>query len=498
MLIDGVAVGMLKIYNTLTKKLEEFKPIRPGEVRAYFCGMTVQDEPHIGHARSFIAMDVIVRYFRYLGYKVRFVRNITDIDDKIIMKARERNKTTYEVAEEYIRKAFKAFEALKLLPPNIEPRATCHIIEIIELIKKLIEKGYAYVAPNGDVYFSVKKFAEYGKLSGQRIEELEAGKRIEPGEYKRDPLDFALWKAAKPGEPSWPSPWGPGRPGWHIECSAMSMKYLGETFDIHGGGSDLIFPHHENEIAQSEAATGKKFANYWVHVGLVNFSGDKMSKSLGNVVRVLDLVEKYDPEVIRYWAISTHYRKPIDFSFEALNAAEKALDKLYHWVFTLEILKGKREKGEIREFVKRFLKDLESRFRKSMNDDFNTPEALGVLHSGIKFISENIEAFNSQECEAIASLYRELGSVFGILEYSIDELIKERKQRGRSIKDIIPEGYEIETSKNVNELIELIVNVRSKLRKEKRYDLADFIRDELKKLGIILEDTKEGTKWKYS
>ena len=494
----GVAVGMLKLYNTLTKKVEVFRPIRKNEVRAYFCGMTVQDEPHIGHARSFIVMDVLVRYLRYLGYKVFFVRNITDIDDKIIHKAQEEGITTFEVAERYIRKSMKAFDALKLLPPNVEPRATCHIIEIIELIKKLLDKGYAYVAPNGDVYYRVKKFKDYGKLSGQNIKDLEVGKRVEPGEYKEDPLDFALWKAAKPGEPSWPSPWGRGRPGWHIECSAMSMKYLGETFDIHGGGSDLIFPHHENEIAQSEAATGKKFANYWLHVGLVNFAGDKMSKSLGNVVKVLDLLQIYDHEVIRYWAISTHYRKPIEFSERAMNVAEKSLDKLYYWVFTLELESQNRENGTVRENVESFIMSLEKDFREAMSDDLNTPKALGVLHLGLKFISEVFDKLNKEEMLTIVSVYRKLGSILGILEESLEERINEKIKRKRPMGEMLPKSYNVSSGKDVARFIDLIVDVRSKLRAEKKYDLADYIRDELRKLGIVLEDTKQGTKWSFA
>ncbi|MGQ4892124.1 MAG: cysteine--tRNA ligase [Candidatus Njordarchaeia archaeon] len=495
---SGVAVGMLKLYNTLTKKIEEFKPLREGKVRAYFCGMTVQDEPHIGHARSFIAMDVVVRLLRYLGYKVRFIRNITDIDDKIIDKANSEGVSTFEIAERYIRKFYEASQKLKLLPPNVEPRATCHIIEIIDLVKRLVDKGYAYVAPNGDVYFDVSKYEEYGKLSGQKIEDLKKGARIEPGEYKRDPLDFALWKAAKPGEPSWPSPWGPGRPGWHIECSAMSIKYLGETFDIHGGGMDLVFPHHENEIAQSEAATGKPFARYWLHVGLVNMKGDKMSKSVGNVVRVLDLLKLYDGETIRYWAVSTHYRKPIDFSFDKLDAAEKALDKLYRYVFQLELTKEQNEDGDdISEVVKNFVRETRDRFINAMLDDINTPRAIGVLHEGIKFIDKHFDELNSSEKMEIAKIYRELGSILGILEQGFEERLEEKKSRGKEVSGLLPPNYR-EARGDIAPFIEILVAVRSKLRKEKQYHLADEIRERLRELGVILEDTKNGTKWKFA
>ena len=487
---------MLKLYNTLTKRIEDFKPLKDGEVRAYFCGPTVQDVPHIGHARAFIAFDVLVRYLKFMGYKVYYIRNVTDIDDKIIKKANELGVTTFEIAETNYREFIFAMTKLKLLPPNIEPRATCHITEIIELIKRLIDRGYAYVAPNGDVYFDVTKFEKYGKLSGQSLEALKAGARIEPGEHKRNPLDFALWKAAKPGEPSWPSPWGPGRPGWHIECSAMSIKYLGETFDIHGGGADLIFPHHENEIAQSESATGKPFAKYWFHVGLVNFKGDKMSKSIGNVVLVNELLKIYDHETIRYWAISTHYRKPIEFSLRALDNAEKALDKIYQTIFELELLKESKESGTISDNVNEFIKWLEKSFKDAMNDDINTPKALSILHQATDKIKVMKGELNRDEIEKIIEKIRQLGWVLGILQQTFSERIEEKKKRKKEISSITPPNYPYRELENTKDLIELIVMVRSELRKMKMYDLADMIREKLRELGIKLEDTKDGTIWR--
>jgi len=485
---------MLKLYNTLTKKIEEFKPLEDGVVKIYFCGMTVQDDPHIGHGRSFIVADVLVRLFKSLGYKVMYVRNITDVDDKIIKKALEENVSTQEIADRYIRRFLEAARKLDLIEPNVEPRATCHIHEIIDLIKRLIDKGLAYVTDKGDVYFDVQKFQEYGKLSGQTIDKLRAGARVEPGEGKKNPLDFALWKAAKPGEPKWPSPWGEGRPGWHIECSAMSMKYLGETFDIHGGGTDLIFPHHENEIAQSEGATGKPFARYWFHVGLVNFAGDKMSKSLGNVVRILELLKLYDAETIRYWAVSAHYRKPLDFSFESMDAAERSLDGLYRWIFYLENID--KEDGGISGQVQRYIEELRNEFLSAMLDDLNTPMALSVLHKGLEFIQKRYEEFNEAEAKLIAKTYRELGWVLGILQQTLEERIREKKERGKSVGALIPKEAEGVLSEHSEKLLELLINVRSDLRKRKIFDLADYIRDELRKLGIQLEDTKNGTIWR--
>jgi len=490
--------GMLKIriYNTLTKQVEEFKPLDNMKVKAYFCGPTVQDSPHIGHARAYISFDVFIRFLKYLGYQVFYVRNITDIDDKIIAKAKKLGITPFEVAEKYAREFYEVSRELKLIPPNVEPRATGHIPEIIELIKKLLARGYAYVADNGDVYFNVSKFKEYGKLSGQKLEQLIAGARIEPSPHKRNPADFALWKAAKPGEPNWPSPWGRGRPGWHIECSAMAMKYLGETIDIHGGGMDLIFPHHENEIAQSEAATGKIFARYWFHVGLVTVKKEKMSKSLGNIVAVKDVLKEFDAETIRYWAIQTHYRKPIDFSLEQLKNAEKALDSLYITIFKAEEYLGKAPEGEL-GVEERKLENYKREFLEALSNDLNTPKALAILHKIAEELSKKLKKLNKSQIAAYITLLRELGGILGILEQNREQRIEEKKKRGKDVSKFAT-SEKLEMKGLAKDLLELIVNVRSELRKRKIYDLADKIREELRELGIILEDTREGTIWRIT
>ncbi len=486
----------LKIYNTLSRKKEPFIPIEDKIVRAYFCGPTVQDEPHIGHARAYITFDVLIRLLTYLGYKVKYVRNITDIDDKIIKKAFEQGVSPFEIAEKYFRAFYDATKELGLIPPNIEPRATGHIPEIIELIEKLIERGYAYVTKSGDVYFDVTKFKEYGKLSKQRIQDLIAGARIEPGEEKRNPLDFALWKHAKPGEPSWRSPWGRGRPGWHIECSAMSMKYLGETFDIHGGGADLVFPHHENEIAQSEAATGKKFANYWFHVGLVTIKKEKISKSLGNIIPIREVLRKYDPETIRLWAIQAHYRKPLEFSWDQLDQNEKILDDLYAVIFRAESLSKNAKDGKIGE-IKKLIEEYKQRFLEALMDDLNTPRAISVLRQMIREVEKDLDKLNKAELSFYVKTVREIGWILGILQQSLDDRVIEKKKRGKNISNIIPDKY-LKLDDISENLIELIIDIRDKLRKMKIYELADEIRNRLRKLGIILEDTKEGTIWKLS
>ncbi len=487
----------LRLYNTLTKTKEEFKPISPGVVKAYFCGPTVQDEPHIGHARAFIAFDTLIRYLKFLGYNVFFVRNITDIDDKIINKARMLGITPFEVAEKYMKEFFAISRELQLLPPNVEPRATCHIPEIIKLVQRLIEKGYAYITPDG-VYYHVPKFKDYGKLSGQNIEKLQAGKRIEPSKYKKHPLDFALWKFAKPGEPYWDSPWGPGRPGWHIECSAMSMKYLGETFDIHGGGQDLIFPHHENEIAQSEAATGKKFAKYWFHVGLVKFKAEKMSKSVGNVVTVREVLKRYDPEVIKLWANQTHYRKMIEFSWDQLDKSEAFLDKLYAVIFRAEKIAEEKQDGPIGD-VKNVLNEFIAKFKSAMNDDLNTPVAISVIKKMVQHLNKNMELFNRTQLLEFVQTVRKMGWVLGILQQSLEERITEKKKRKKDYTHLLPPGYISEErvkGEEFMQLLELIISVREELRRRKIYDLSDSIREKLREMGIILEDTKKGTIWK--
>lgn len=386
---------MLKIYNTMGRKLEEFKPLREGKVGMYVCGVTVYDNCHIGHARSAVAFDIIYRYLKYKGYDVVFVKNFTDVDDKIINRANEEGLGFSEVANKYIDEYYKDMSKLNIAKPEFEPKATEHIKEIIDLVKRLQQKGYAYEV-DGDVYYRVDRFKEYGKLSGKNIDELKSGARVDVNDKKENPLDFALWKKSKENEPKWDSPWGEGRPGWHIECSAMSMKYLGESFDIHGGGEDLIFPHHENEIAQSEAATGKPFAKYWIHNGFVRINKEKMSKSLGNFFTIKDILKKYDGQTLRYFLLLTHYRSPIDFSFEGLDAAKEALNRYYNFIQRLEETDFDK-KGKLDEQLKQRLDSLLERFEEAMDDDFNAPKAIGEVFSTIKAFNQYLDSIKGDE-----------------------------------------------------------------------------------------------------
>ena len=468
----------IKVFNTLTEKKEEFVPLEGKTVRMYVCGPTVYDHAHIGHARSAVVFDVIRRWLEYRGYKVIYVRNYTDIDDKIIKRSREEGIPWYEVAQKYIDSYEEDMRALNVKEPTYKPRVTEHIPEIIKVVKGLIEKGYAYEA-NGDVYFSVEKFPGYGKLSKRKLEELIAGARIEPGEGKRNPLDFALWKKSKESEPGWESPWGIGRPGWHIECSVMSMKYLGETIDIHGGGLDLIFPHHENEIAQSESYTGKPFVRYWIHNGFVMVNKEKMSKSLGNFFTVKEILEKFSPDVLRLFLLSTHYRSPIDFSTERLEEAERSLKRLINFIDSREVISSLPEKGEEGEVI-----DVESyrkEFEEAMDDDFNTAKALGVLFELVK------------EANQLKDRYLREGKIPKATKTSLIEAVEfvenMLKLLGLKLEREKEEGIE-------DELIKLLVEVRGELRKRKIFDLADMIRDRLKELGITLEDLPTGTVYK--
>ncbi len=484
----------LKVFNTLTRKKENFEPIEPGKIRMYVCGITAYDRCHIGHARSAVVFDVIVRFLRRAGFDVTFVRNFTDIDDKIIKRANEEGISCKELSEREIANYYEDMDALGVLRADIEPKATEHIPEIISLIERLIEKGYAYEA-KGDVYFSVRKFKDYGKLSRRRLEELMVGARILPGENKRDPLDFALWKAAKPGEPKWKSPWGEGRPGWHIECSAMSMKYLGETLDIHGGGLDLAFPHHENEIAQSESATGKPFVKYWIHNGFVTISGEKMSKSLGNFITIKDILSECHPEALRLFLLSKHYRSPLDYSREALKESTAALDRCYKAVHEAkEILDSNIKKkrplnDEAKDIIEGF-KDIGKRVMSSMEDDFNTAQALGHLFDGIRSLNRLNELFKKGPSvlykepikEAIERLL-DIAGLFGILKEDPSQYIREKNMKALSMAGI-----------TLSEL-ERMIEERNKARKEKDWERADAIRDELMKKGIILQDTPKGTQW---
>lgn len=492
----------ISLFDTLsqTKKSVE-GPI----VRAYFCGPTVYDVPHLGHARAYVVFDILVRLLRYLNYRVIYVRNVTDVDDKIINRANSEKVSPFEIAERYYRAFYEAMKKLKVESPNIEPRASGHIPEIINLIQMLIEKGYAYVAKDG-VYFRVRKFKGYGKLSKRDIAELIRGARIEPSPYKEDPLDFALWKMAKPNEPAWNSPWGKGRPGWHIECSAMVLKHLGETIDIHGGGEDLIFPHHENEIAQSEAATGKPFAKIWFHVGLLRVGKEKMAKSLGNFISVEDALKKYDPETIRLFLISVHYRRQLIFEWEKLDEAERLLDRLYKVIFMVEYQdaispsnENSEEDGfdENSEFIS-VLEQLKQEFIAALADDLNTTEAIQILRNIADTISKSISKVSRQVLLKAVKTLRELGGILGILEYNLDDLIMQRKKRGKSIVHFVPPNYMPEGLRAVKKIIQILIDVRRELRVRKIYDLADNIREKLRELGITLEDIRDKTRFYIS
>ncbi|NLU52798.1 MAG: cysteine--tRNA ligase [Clostridiaceae bacterium] len=460
----------MKLYNTLTRKKEEFVPLRENKVTMYSCGPTVYNYFHIGNARPFIIFDTLRRFLRYRGYDVTFVQNFTDIDDKLINKAREEGTTVPEIAERYIREYFVDAEGLGIEKADIHPRATENIPEIIEFIKILIDKGYAYEV-DGDVYFSPRKFEEYGKLSHYNIEELEAGARIGVDERKKDAMDFALWKAQKPGEPAWDSPWGPGRPGWHIECSVMANKYLGDTIDIHSGGVDLIFPHHENEIAQSEAATGKPFARYWLHNAFLNIDNQKMSKSLGNFFTVREAAQHYDYEVIRFFMLSAHYRSPINYSAEQLEQAGNALERLYECKRNLEfLLKSAENSADSAENLDK-LTVYKNKFIEAMDDDLNTADAISAIFELVREINVQIANGNKDKSflEGALSLFNELTGVLGIVRKSEDTLEAE---------------------------VEKLIEERQQARKAKNYKLADEIRDKLKEMGIELQDTPNGVKWK--
>ncbi|HEB67644.1 MAG TPA: cysteine--tRNA ligase [Gammaproteobacteria bacterium] len=461
---------MLKIYNTLTRRLEPFKPIDPNNVRMYVCGMTVYDMCHIGHARVLVVFDVVFRHLRHLygPEHVTYVRNVTDIDDKIIQRANEQQVDIDTLTGRYIEEMHKDAAALNVLPPTFEPRATRHMADIIEMIQALLDKGYAYRADNGDVYYDVSRFEHYGQLSGKNPEDLRAGARVAVDEAKDDPLDFVLWKAAKPGEPAWDSPWGPGRPGWHIECSAMSTHCLGEHFDIHGGGLDLQFPHHENEIAQSEAATGEHFVNYWMHVGFVRVDEEKMSKSLGNFFTIREVTARYQPEVLRYFLLTSHYRSPLNYSDVQLENAKGALTTLY------TALRGITPAGEAD------LDDpLARRFLDALNDDFNTPEALAVLFE----LAHEINRMRSDDpagAAGRATLMLRLAELLGLLYQAPEDFLRGGSGEGG------PSDAEIE---------ELIAK-RNEARKNRDFAEADRIRDALAEQGVILEDGPEGTTWR--
>jgi cysteinyl-tRNA synthetase len=481
----------LRIYNTLSRKIEVFEPLNPPQVTMYVCGITAYDSSHLGHARSAIIFDVLHRVLKWLGFKLIYVRNITDIDDKIINRANREGIFWKEITEKYTREYQEEMEKLGVLNPTYEPKASEHIPEMLSLIAKLIEKGLAYVS-EGDVYFAVERFAGYGKLSGRRLEELLSGVRIDPSEKKKNPLDFALWKGAKPGEPFWESPWGLGRPGWHIECSAMSLKYLGETIDIHGGGLDLIFPHHENEIAQSEGATGKPFVRYFVHHGLITVEGEKMSKSLGNFVTTGYLLERYHPEVIRAFLLSKHYRSPLDYSEKSIQETERAIYRLYETLYWIKKASSKREGGLLprSETLKEALQRFKENFVQALLEDLNTAQAMGHLFALegelYNFLHHYKDLTGDEEGllkEALEDIQEFSGNLLGLAhsdpaEFFASERERKLKAQGRSL-------FEIE---------ELIAR-RFQARKEKNFELADSIRAELQKMGIQLKDTRDETFW---
>lgn len=461
----------MQIYNTMTRKKEELIPLTPGEIKMYACGPTVYNFFHIGNARPFIVFDTLRRYLEYRGYHVKFVQNFTDIDDKMIKRANEEHTTVKELGERFIKEYYTDADALGVERATANPRATEHISEIIDLVKTLIEKGHAYPAANGDVYFAVRSFNGYGKLSGQNIDDLENGARVDPTEEKHDPLDFALWKGAKPGEPSWDSPWGKGRPGWHIECSAMSMSLLGETFDIHGGGQDLIFPHHENEIAQSEAATGKPFARYWMHNGYINVDNQKMSKSLGNFFTVRDIAKEFDLEAVRLFMLSVHYRNPVNFSRELIQQADAALSRLRTARERLEEAQiAPNGTAEDAAFITS-LDEFKARFDAAMDDDLNTADALGALFDLARACNAFVTEPRGQEAvDKARTLFAELTGVLGIAQ----------KKTTQEFPD---------------EALALL-DQRQAARKAKDYKQADAIRDQLKSMGFAIEDTAQGPKLK--
>ncbi|WP_372876117.1 cysteine--tRNA ligase [Pseudomonas sp.] len=459
---------MLSIYNTLTKSKDVFKPLLDNQVRIYVCGMTVYDFCHIGHARVMVAFDVVTRWLRHRGYEVTYVRNITDIDDKIIRRAHDNGEPFEALVERMIGAMHEDEARLNVLRPDQEPRATEHIAGMHQMIQTLIDKGFAYAPGNGDVYYRVGKFVGYGKLSRKKIEDLKVGARIEVDEAKQDPLDFVLWKGVKPGEPSWPSPWGAGRPGWHIECSVMSTCCLGETFDIHGGGPDLVFPHHENEIAQSEAATGKLYANAWMHAGAVRVDGEKMSKSLGNFFTIREVLEKYHPEVVRYLLVSSHYRSPINYSEDSLKEAKGALERFYN---ALKGLPAAPAAGA-EAFVERF--------GAAMDDDFNSPEACAVLFELAREINRLRES-DLQAAAGLAARLKELAGVLGVLQLEPEAFL----QAGAAGKVDAAE-------------VEALIAARLQARAEKNWGESDRIRDQLGAMGVVLEDGKGGTTWRLA
>jgi len=486
----------LRLYNTLTGNKEDFVPLHDKKVGMYVCGVTVYDFSHIGHARSAVVFDTIYRYFRYRGFEVTFVRNFTDVDDKIIKRANEEGVDTKTVAEKYIGEFNIDMGRLGLEKPSVEPRATDHIPEMISLISALVQKGFAYQS-GGDIFFSVQKFEGYGKLSKRDLEEMQAGARVEVDEKKENPLDFALWKASKPGEPFWESPWGKGRPGWHIECSAMSQRYLGQTLDIHGGGRDLIFPHHENEIAQSEAATGETFVRYWVHNGFVNINKEKMSKSLGNILTLREILKDWHPEVLRLFFLSHHYRSPVDYSEDSFGEARKGLDRFYTTLHEIQeelerpVVSQSKIDPAILENGRRTIESFPARFEEAMDDDFNTAQALGYFYDLQTQLNGLLSFSKGRPTKEMISVLKQgldhfstKGWVFGLFREDPEKYLAQRKNEGLKRLNL--------TEQTILQSIE----ERNLARKAKNWKRADEIRNDLLSKGVVLEDTPSGTIWK--
>lgn len=474
----------LQVFNSLTRRKEPLVPLESGQLRVYVCGPTVYDLSHLGHARAYVSFDTVVRYLRR-HFKVTYARNYTDIDDKIIKRAKENGETATALSERYTREFQADMTALGNLPPDIEPKVTEHVPEVIAIIERLIASGHAYAA-HGDVYYAVERFATYGALGKRTLEDMEAGARVEVAEHKRHPMDFVLWKAAKPGEPQWESPWGVGRPGWHIECSAMSKRYLGETFDIHGGGRDLMFPHHENEIAQSEAASGKPLANLWMHNGLVNIDNEKMSKSLGNFFTIRDVLRQFDQQTVRYYLLATHYRSPINFSDAAMREADNRVKYLFETLQRLEaaVTPGPAD-GPYRQA---FVFDIVKRFDEAMQDDFNTAQAIGDLSDVFKLVNDILANpgdadTDARTLRAIATAIKEVGGALGLfLEQPsvVLQRIEARRQAERGIDGAA---------------VERLIAARQEARKARDFRRADQIRDELKAMGVVIKDSAQGTTW---
>ncbi|WP_159515876.1 MULTISPECIES: cysteine--tRNA ligase [unclassified Acinetobacter] len=465
------------LYNSEQRKKVEFVPRKKGHIDMYVCGMTVYDYCHIGHARVMVAFDYIIRFLRSQGWSVKYVRNITDIDDKIIKRANENGESITELTDRFIAAMNEDAESLGCLAPDEAPRATDYIDQMQNMIGTLVDNGIAYPADNGDVYFQVEKFAKYGRLSGRKLDEMQAGasERVDVEVEKKHPFDFVLWKHAKKNEPSWASPWGNGRPGWHIECSAMSTCCLGNHFDIHGGGSDLTFPHHENEIAQSEASTGEQYVNYWMHVGFINVDGEKMSKSLGNFFTIRDVMDKFHPEVIRYFIVSSHYRSPVNFSDTALKEAKNTLSRFYHSFKTYQAVYGEKLVDTLDE-------TLVERFNAAMRDDFNTSEAIAVLFEINKALNSTVKEEQAEQAAVYYATLRHLTNILGLVQYNVDEFLK---------SDIGQEALDL-----TSEQIEGLIQQRQDAKKAKEFARADEIRQSLLDQGVVLEDTRQGTVWR--